>query len=144
MYDSNVYKVPNAEIAERGSSKGYGGIGRLPYFIFVTSVVVCLIILVLLFGESIAESPPITWVFTGLVIVASFWVAVLRLRNIGRSGWWVLGTLVPLINLYVGLILFAYPEGHVDHGKLDTPAKIIIAVYIGLTILGFVAPNSVD
>jgi uncharacterized membrane protein YhaH (DUF805 family) len=46
----------------------------------------------------------------GLVLIVSvvgmgfgIWIAVQRLINVGLSGWWVLGLIVPLLNIWVAI-----------------------------------------
>lgn len=49
---------------------------------------------------------------------------VLRLHNIGKSGWWSLLTLVPVANLYLYILCLSAPTGYKRTKKLDTPAKV--------------------
>lgn len=43
--------------------------------------------------------------------------------------------MVPLLNIFVGIRCIAYPEGYEDHKTLDTPAKVIIGIFVGLLVL---------
>ena len=58
-------------------------------------------------------------------MVASVVIQVLRFKNIGRSGWNVLWTFVPVVNIYFYWMLMAVPEGYADHKVMDTAAKVI-------------------
>ena len=61
---------------------------------------------------------------------------MLRFRNQGSSGLWALGMFVPILNIYTGLRAMAFPEGYADHRTLDTPAKILIGVWLAFFVLG--------
>lgn len=67
---------------------------------------------------------------------SSLWLllGVLRVRNVGYRGRWLLALFLPFLTPFVLLGLFAAPEGYADHGKLDRTGQILIS----LTILGFV------
>jgi hypothetical protein len=40
-----------------------------------------------------------------LLLYGFFFVALPRVRDLGMSGWWLLASLVPLLNIWLGLIL---------------------------------------
>ena len=63
------------------------------------------------------------------------WIAVQRLINVGLSGWWVLGLIVPILNIWVGFQCLAAPEGYAQHKTLDTAGKVIIGVFLGAIVL---------
>lgn len=67
--------------------------------------------------------------------VLSIWVTAKRLQNLGYSGWWVLGMLVPVLNIAVGVKCFAAPEGYADHKTLDTAGKVIIGSFLAMIVL---------
>ena len=48
-----------------------------------------------------------------------------RIRNMGWSPWWCLLSLIPIINLFVGVACLACPEGYAQSRKLDMPGKIV-------------------
>ena len=53
-----------------------------------------------------------------LLMLPSFAVSVRRLHDIGKSGWWQLVALVPLLGIFVLLVFFLLPsqEGKNDYG----------------------------
>ena len=74
-----------------------------------------------------------------LVAVINFVITILisvkRLKNLGHSGWWVLGLFVPILNIVVSVRMLAAPEGYADHKTLDGPGKVIIGVLIGMFVM---------
>lgn len=66
------------------------------------------------------------------MILALVWMipTVLRLKNIGKSGWWALLSFIPIGNLYIAYLCFLAPEGYTRTRKLDTPAFIILGVIV--------------
>ncbi len=121
---------------EASGSTEWPGIRRLPYFFASMGIYV-----VLLFVDSPPEEEMSTLsAILALVGLAGIFVlGVQRFRNQGASGWWVLGFLVPFLNLYVGLRALAYPEGYAVDQKLDRAGKIICVVYLGVFVLGIIA-----
>jgi uncharacterized membrane protein YhaH (DUF805 family) len=68
-------------------------------------------------------------------LVATVVLGVQRLKNLGYSGLWVLGLIVPLLNILVALRCLAAPEGYADHKTLDTPGKVIVGLILGLFVI---------
>lgn len=62
-----------------------------------------------------------------LPLIIGIVFGVKRLHNLGMSGWWLLGNLVPLLNLWVGFRCFACPAGYAYHKKMDG-----IGVFLGI------------
>lgn len=69
-----------------------------------------------------------------------------RLRNIGygrgRSAFYLVFSIIPIVNLLVWLVCIIYPEGYATHRRLDTPAKVmrgILVIVFVLIVLGLVA-----
>lgn len=60
------------------------------------------------------------------VLVPSIAVSVRRLHDIGRTGWWVLVGLVPLIGLII-LIVFAVMEGQAGSNQYGPDPKAAAA-----------------
>lgn len=60
---------------------------------------------------------------------------LLRLTNIGKSKWWALGFFVPLLNLYVFPMVWAYPSSVKDKG-LDKKAYAIFVLVFLLVLIG--------
>ncbi len=129
MSETNVYDTPDAELAMETVAGNYEGIRRLPYFGYSVGVQVLLYVGLFLVGES---GFPL---LMAVSVAAGVWLAVMRLKNTGWSGWWVLGMFVPLLNFYVSIRALAFPEGYSDHKTLDTPAKILIGLFVAFFVL---------
>lgn len=81
---------------------------RAEYWIF--TLINFVIALVITFSENIVGSPGILSILFSLaVLLPSLAVGVRRLHDTGRSGWWILIALVPMIGTIIVLILFALP-----------------------------------
>jgi uncharacterized membrane protein YhaH (DUF805 family) len=70
-----------------------------------------------------------------LPIILVIYFGVKRLMNLGMSGWWFLGHLIPLLNFWVGYRSFACPAGYAYHKKLDGPGIFLAVIYWGLILL---------
>jgi uncharacterized membrane protein YhaH (DUF805 family) len=66
-------------------------------------------------------------------------ISILRLVNVGMSGWWLLGNLVPVLNLWVGYRCFACPSGYAIHKKMDAAGIILAILYWLMMLAGIVA-----
>jgi len=66
-------------------------------------------------------------------------VGVKRFANLGMSGAWSLGFLVPLLNIWVGFRCFACPAGYGYHRKLDGIGIFLAIIYWLLTLVGILA-----
>lgn len=141
MSQQNPFSVPSTfgeTAVEPITQQAYGGIGRLAYFGYsiLNSIVSNLLVLAL--GAVLPpEAVAVALIVPVLSFVAGIVIAVLRLKNMGYSGWWVLGLIVPILNLIVAVKLIAAPEGYSVHKTLDTPGKIIVGVMLGLIVLVF-------
>jgi len=62
-------------------------------------------------------------------ILFSVSLALRRFANLGMSGWWLLGTLVPILNWWVGYRLFACPPGYAMHKKMDGAGIALAILY---------------
>jgi uncharacterized membrane protein YhaH (DUF805 family) len=72
----------------------------------------------------------------GVVLIGMvFYVSLLRFQNLGMSGWWILGNLVPLLNLWVGYRSICCPAGYEYHRKLDGIGKLLTVLYFGMFVL---------
>ena len=56
-------------------------------------------------------------------------LALRRFANLGMSGWWLLGALVPFPNWWVGHRLFACPPGYAMHKKMDGAGIALAILY---------------
>ncbi len=131
------------------AQRSYGGIGRLKYvgfcmlagFIYNAVAVGAVALAEAGNGLEAVGSGLILFSFV-CYMAAGFYIAVLRLKNMGSNPWWCAALIVPLLNFYVGSRMLICPEGYCDHKTLDTPGKIIYGCFIGLfvlVILSFVA-----
>jgi len=124
----------------------YPGIGRLAYVLlwFGASVAIW----VLMIGGSFVAAALTDsgaariagLAIGGLVGMAgSIWVMVQRLNNAGYSGWWCIGSFIPLLNIFVAFLMLVAPEGYADHKTLDTSGKVVCGLFIGFMILAVIA-----
>ena len=115
----------------------YAGIGRLPYFGIVVGIgLVFIVVFSFVLGTlgpegSGALLPFLLLAHTGVSLVPVYF----RLMNIGMSPWLCLLTLVPIINIFIGIRCLIYPEGWEDHRQFDTAAKVISWVLGGILLL---------
>ena len=84
-------------------------------FCFVVSLILTAIDIVLLSSESFLTFDTI---FSLAVLVPSIAVGVRRLHDLGRSGWWLLIILIPLIGILILLYFFVQKgtAGPNEHG----------------------------
>lgn len=113
-------------------AQSYPGIGRLHYALALIGLYIAIAASSAILA---ADSDVTSAIFTVLLCLFVF-VGVQRFRNQGASGWWVLGYLVPFLNVYVSVRAFAYPEGYVAEGRLDRTGKIIATIYLVIVIGG--------
>ena len=52
-----------------------------------------------------------------------------RLANLGMSRLWILGNLIPILNLWIGYRSFACPAGYAYHKKMDGVGIFLAIVY---------------
>ncbi|MCW1886114.1 GYF domain-containing protein [Luteolibacter flavescens] len=77
--------------------------------------------------------PPVIIPLVGILILATL---VKRFRNLGMTGWWVLGLMIPILNIWLGYRLLACPGGYAVVGKLDFPGKLVAVLYWGTLVAG--------
>jgi uncharacterized membrane protein YhaH (DUF805 family) len=135
----NPFSVPSTfgeTAVEQISQQVFGGIGRLAYFgysflnSFLSQVLTMAVVAALP-----ADAAPIAFIVPVLSIGAAIAIVLLRLKNLGYSGWWLLGLIVPILNIVVGIRLVAAPEGYAVHKTLDTPGKVIVGLLLGAFLL---------
>lgn len=122
-------------------NKEYPGIGRLAYFGWSLLFGFVLQLLFFIVDQAgLINSPESAIAIVGGVLLLNFIcsvpVIVLRLHNLGMNGFWVLGLIVPILNLVIAVRLTAAPAGYADHKQLDTPGKILVGLMIGLIVAG--------
>ncbi|MEO8616702.1 MAG: GYF domain-containing protein [Luteolibacter sp.] len=74
--------------------------------------------------------------------IVCIYFAVKRLINVGMSGWWWFGNLVPFLNIWVGYRCFACPGGYAYHKKLDGIGVFLAIVYWLLIVVGILAVSA--
>lgn len=98
-----------------------GRAGRKEFWMFI--LVSNLIFLVAAVVEGVLNFVGyLTGVITLVHLLPSLGVTVRRLHDIGRSGWWMLVTLIPIIGLLVLLYFFVLP-GDVQPNKYGPDPK---------------------
>ena len=102
-----------------------GRSGRLEYFLHTTSDVVFIVLMLnvvsfayVQFGIEISEATLVLNILFILVVgfFAEICVAVRRFHDLGMSGWYLLGTMVPFYNIYLALILL-FKNGQPDENQ---------------------------
>ena len=136
MNEHNPFEAPADSFepaAEQFPHREYGGIGRGAYF--GISFVVGIINNILQFALINAGVPEAVIALGIIGFIVGIVLGVKRLQNMGYSGWWILGLIVPILNIVVALRCLACPEGYADHKKLDSAGKIILGLFFGLILL---------
>ncbi len=80
-----------------------------------------------LVGQSYAGWLPV--VFAGLMCLLALGIVLGRLGNLGMSGWWLLGLLAPILNLWLGYRLTACPPGYAAAKKMDGIGIVLAILY---------------
>jgi uncharacterized membrane protein YhaH (DUF805 family) len=101
--------------------------GRALYFVST----ICVGSIGGLFMSNSSSAPLGNWILILGVAVA----LVLRLRDIGHSGWWALLMLVPIGNLVVGIMAIYAPRGYAITKKADTTMKVLGWITLGFFVL---------
>lgn len=139
MAEQSIYSAPEASLEMPAEAGEFSGFNRLQYFLFSIAIGVAHLALTGLF----ASTPAVAMVAMVAAVIASIYIVVMRLKNVGSSPWWVVAFIVPLLNIYAGLMCLAFPPGYARHKQLDGPAKIIIGLFLGVFVLGIVAAIAV-
>jgi uncharacterized membrane protein YhaH (DUF805 family) len=152
--DPSGHTPPKDSMADSGSfdfNKGEGqhlklpGAPRLGYFLGIT-------VLPVLIAVGLGKVTPQILGFVGNEYGA--WVALLlslvplvvfiavtlkRFQNLAMNGWWLLGLMVPFLNLWLYYRLFACPPGYAFTKKLDVIGKVLAVLYWLMPVAGIVA-----
>lgn len=109
--DSDAYLAGVGK--EQSIFKTTGRIGRRDYFMLYLA---CIVFGVIIGYGILPRLDPAGWL---LFLVPLIWVntciAVQRLHDIGRSGWWALLMLIPLVNVVLALYLLFAPGDPYDN-----------------------------
>lgn len=139
----NPYQPPQAS-ANEVESLQYPGINRLTFFLGSLGIIILMVIglaATLGFGSIEDEDPDIGPVFVIVTVAGMIGIivlAVLRVRNVGKSGWWYLTILIPIYNIWTQIVVAAAPTGYEDTGEFDTAGKVIAGLYIAYLVLNFI------
>ena len=134
---ADPYAPPKGESAEEKMAKesGWPGYRRRAYLFFVILFPAAWGYLAGLatpmmtqqFGEELMKVIPIgVKLLPSLVII---YISLKRLMNVGMSRWWILGNVVPILNLWVGYRCFACPGGYAYHKKMDGVGIFLAIIY---------------
>lgn len=97
--------------------------GRGAYFLSITSIAVVSSVFL---GIKGLEGLGI------LTILVCFIPVILRLHDIGTSGWWSLMSFVPLLNFALGYCLLCVPTGYAQTKTPDRKMKVLSMSFIAL------------
>ena len=141
--EANPYATPKSNLGidtNPYAQPEYGGIRRLAYFarILLTTF---LFVIVAVVGGALGGEPAFVLILICALVFFILYIrfALLRIRNIGASGWWLLLMLVPVASNALAIVLLACPEGFADHKKMDTIGIIVAVILGGLTLLSLFA-----
>jgi len=67
----------------------------------------------------------ITWLYSLAILIPNIAVGVRRLHDTGRSGWWILISLVPVIGAIILIILYV-ENGNPGHNKYGSDPKAVV------------------
>lgn len=153
MTADNPYSAPGAELGG-GQGELYmpsifsfnGRIGRLRYMAYgIGSYLLLMMIMIPVVGTSafMGGEPAVSGV--GAIAVGVIFLAMLvagvafakrRLNDLNRSGWWLLLSVVPFVNLLFTIYVIFFPGNDGDNDFGAAPA----ANSLGVQILGWMMP----
>lgn len=146
------YQTPREDaVAGRIQQDGWPGARRRSYLIavvifpFVWGLVTGLLVEFLAPNRDSGPMSIVEPVLSLVPLPVAIYFGIMRLTNLGMSGWWFLGNFVPFLNLWVGYRCFACPAGYAEHKKLDGPGIFLAIVYwlliaiVLLAVIGLLA-----
>lgn len=77
----------------------------------------------------------VSGVATLVLVVFLIHMSMQRFRNVGMSRWWILGNLIPLLNLWLGYRSVCCPAGYEYHRKIDRKGAVLAVLYWGSLLL---------
>jgi uncharacterized membrane protein YhaH (DUF805 family) len=117
-----------------------GRIGRVRYIAYSTGPVLLLgmlyVLLTVLLGRNVGSMPAVVMT----ICILGTWLVMMRrrLNDTGRTGWWMLVSLVPLVNLLLWLYVLLWPgdPGENEYGAPSVRnSRWLVAVAIVCTAL---------
>lgn len=139
-------KPGDSELVRLLREAEWPGVSRMGYlFVFWVLPVLLMVgfaflVPFLLNAEGFEGLELLRWISVGGVILLCALVVVFslqRLTNLGMSRWWILGHLLPVLNLWVAYRSFCCPPGFAYHGKLDRAGMCLAVVFWGGAFLMF-------
>ncbi|MER7901141.1 DUF805 domain-containing protein [Streptomyces sp. NPDC096046] len=97
---------------------------RQEYWMFTLFSVIISVVLAII--DAVIGSNILGLIYSLAVLLPSLGVAVRRLHDTGRSGWWILIALIPLVGAIV-LIVFLASEGKQEPNKYGPNPKAVAA-----------------
>lgn len=92
---------------------------RKQYWMFILFHLIIVFVLSIIDGLIGGEMNILTTIYGLAVLLPSVGIAIRRLHDTNRSGWWLLISLVPLIGAIILIVFFAQPTV----GSSAVPAK---------------------
>ena len=92
-------------------------------FVLINFLIGCGLAVIAAFAQSLNF---LSWLYTLAVLVPSIAVSVRRLHDTGRSGWWLLIGLVPLVGLIVLLVFFFQDSAPGDNQYGRNPKSSVV------------------
>lgn len=160
METVNPYQSPTADVAAIPGQDGLdqtaglspkGRFGRLSYIAWgmLIAIVAWFAMLVLGGGmaamgpDGIAAGGPLAMVIQLVLMVPMVIFAIRRLHDFNASGWWSLLFIVPIVNLFLGLVLM-FKAGNAGANRFAPPRetrgweKVLGYIGIGFIVLAII------
>jgi uncharacterized membrane protein YhaH (DUF805 family) len=157
MTADNPYSAPGAELGG-GQSELYtpsifsfnGRIGRLRYMAYgIESYLLLMLVMIPIVGTSafMGGEPALSGsgsiaigVISLAMLVAGVTFARRRLNDLNRSGWWLLLSIVPIVNLLFTIYVLFFPgiDGDNDFGPAPTANSLGVKILSWLMLAMFV------
>jgi uncharacterized membrane protein YhaH (DUF805 family) len=131
LQSESSYTGPLPASIATSTTTGRDGIGRLAYFVIFSGFMIYSSLL----QAAVASDESASGLVALLSLAICFFPVVLRLQNIGKSPWWSLLILIPLANVYIGILCLLAPAGYEQSKKLDAPANVILLIAIVFIVL---------
>jgi uncharacterized membrane protein YhaH (DUF805 family) len=144
------YAPPRAALAELATSalppvialSVEGRIGRLRYLAWgipaVFALLVALLLLVIGAGSGRVFGVLVGFLASAGGLVVILRLSILRLHDLGRSGWWIVLYIIPVVNLILHIALIALPGAAESNEYGPVPQANTPWVYVGAALSGMV------
>lgn len=121
----NPYQAPKSSPQEEPAPiYPRRGLGRTATILFLSGTIAVSILL------SNIVNPLGLMILGAFPLIAAILIAVGRLMNLGMSTNFVILSIVPVANIWLGWRLIACPPGYHRHQKLDTAGKVLTALFL--------------